>query len=282
MKTARRATADREINYIEEFNMTKAQTSVKEIKDYGSAPLQNLSLLEGLYLTVKDRPIHLPGMVTFSGPSGFGKSTAAAYVTAKYQAYYVEIRSTWTRRSFLEAIHQQMGIDPRGTVTNMLNAVSHELAISQRPIIFDEFDRAVIKEGLMELVRDIYEQSGSPIILIGEENLPQKLKPSEKFHGRIMAWEQAKPANLDDARTLNTHYCPQVLLKNDILSWLVEQSYGSVRRIVTNIEMITRFGKAEGLKEVGRAEYGDRSIYTGQPPVPRSFAGPSSVLRRAK
>lgn len=251
--------------------MNVSKLDVKKMHNAGSAPLRNLRTLDDLVVKAINRPMHLPGIVNFSGPSGFGKSTAAAFIAAKYGAYHVEIRSTWTKKSLLESLLKTMGIPAGATVNQMLNQVSEELSLSQRPLIFDEFDYAVAKEGLVDLVRDIYEQSMAPIVIIGEEKLPQKLQRWERFHGRIMEWAKAEPAGLDDAKALNRHYAPEVTAQDDLLEVLVGEARGSVRRIVTNLDRIAYFARSEGLKSIGRKEWGDRPLHTSTPPRTREF-----------
>lgn len=247
--------------------MTVTKLNVKKAQ-HGAAPLRNLNILDDLVTKVRERELHLPGIVTFTGPSGWGKSTAAAFIAGKYQAYYVEVRSTWTRKAFLQALLHQMGIQPKQTVYEMMDQVSRELADSQRVVIVDEFDNAVDRN-LVELVRDLYEQSKAPFIVIGEELLPQKLQKWERFHGRVMDWAQAAPADFTDAQALNKHYTPDVSVNKDLLERLVGEARGSVRRIVTNLDRIAQFARNEGLKEISLAEWGTRKLHTAQPPQPR-------------
>lgn len=236
----------------------------------GVAPLRNLAILDTLAVRVMERPDHLPGLATFSGPSGYGKSTAAAYVTARRGGTYLEIRSTWTKKAFLTAWLGSMGLTPKKTVCEMVDQVADELATSQNITILDEFDNAVSRD-LVEMVRDIYEQSKAPIILIGEELLPQKLQKWERFHGRIMDWARAEPVNVADAQTLNRHYSSDVTVDKDLLTLLISQSRGSVRRVVTNLERIFNFARGEGLSQIGCKEWGNKELHTANPPQARKF-----------
>ena len=77
------------------------------------------------------------------------------------------------------------------TTAANLDLICEQLAASQRPLILDEADYLVAKAGMVELVRDIYEGSQSPIMLVGEEMLPNKLKKYERFHGRVLNWLRA-------------------------------------------------------------------------------------------
>lgn len=242
--------------------MTVQTLDVKKPKRQTSAPLMNMMLLDNLVMDAMQRPEHLPGICGFSGHSGFGKSTAAAYVAAKHQAEYIEVRSLWTKRSFLEHLVKLLGREPRKTAAELLEQVVEGLARSGRPLLIDEFDNA-IDRGLVEIVRDIHEQTKVPVIIIGEEKLPLKIKRWERFDGRILSWVQAKPADVSDVVTLNNHYEPGVRIQEDFCIKLAQVSKGSVRRIVTNIEQIARFARTEGLKEIGLQEWGSRPLYTG-------------------
>lgn len=252
--------------------MSVTKLDVKKMsRNAGAAPLRNLKVIDDLAIKLINRPLHLPGIGCFAGPSGFGKSTAAAFIAAKYGAYHVEFRSTWTRKAMLESLLKTMGIPAGATVNHMLNQVSEELGNSQRPIILDEFDYAVSKDGLVDLVRDIYEQSMAPVLIIGEEKLPQKLQKSERFHGRIMEWAKAEPADLEDAKVLNRHYAADITVHDDLLSILVTEARGSIRRIVTNLDRIAYFARSEGVRNIGSQEWGSRPLHTSTPPRTREF-----------
>ncbi len=251
--------------------MTVLQMKVKPNSVMGSAPLQNLNILEQLMLSAMDRQEHLPGLATFSGPSGFGKSTAAAYVSSKYNAAYLEVRSVWNKKAFLQAFTLQLGITAAKTIAGMMDQVSEELLASQRPVIIDEFDHVVTKDGLVELVRDIYEQSKSPIVLIGEESLPHKLKKWERFDGRILAYAQAQPATIEDARALNRHYEPDIMIADDLLALIVQEARGSIRRIVTNLNAVSTYAQSEGVETISRKDWGNQPLSKSVAPPTRIF-----------
>jgi hypothetical protein len=75
-----------------------------------TAPLQNVALCTQALKDAMERPLHLPGLVAFYGPSGWGKTVSATYASNKYRAYYVAAKESWTKKAFLEAILTEMGI----------------------------------------------------------------------------------------------------------------------------------------------------------------------------
>ncbi len=234
----------------------------------GIADIVNLSLCDVALERAISRTSTLPGMVCMYGPSGFGKSVSATHVANRRRAYYVQAKSVWTKKATLKAILQEMGIRPLQTIPDMLDQAAEELAKSGRPLIIDEMDHLVEKNAV-ELIRDLYEASQAAILLIGEEQLPNKLKKYERFHGRILAWVPAQPVTLDDAKKLTPLYAPFVEIKDDLLNHIVQLSAGSVRRVAVNMELIQEEANATGWSSVDKAAWGKRELYTGEAPKRR-------------
>ncbi len=232
------------------------------------APLTNISLCAGALDRAVNRSYHLPGMVVFYGPSGWGKSTAAAYTANRQRAYYIECKSTWTKKATLMAILKEIGIPAPKTIYEMTDVICEQLAKSGRPLIIDEMDHLVDKSAV-EIIRDLYEGSGAAILLIGEERLPKKLERWERFHGRILDFVPAQPCDLEDARHLARLYCRQVKIADDLMTDLHKASHGSARRICVNLERVAGEALSSGLDEIDAKQWGSRSFFTGEAPARR-------------
>lgn len=242
---------------------------IKNSLDPTTAPLTNVSLCYKAMGRAMDRPGHLPGLVCFYGPSGWGKSSAAAYTNNKLDAYYIQCQSSWSRKAVLMAILNEMGIPAAPTLYEMSDQVCRQLATSGRPLIIDELDHLVAK-GSVEIIRDIYEGSEAAIMLIGEENLPKKLERWERFHGRVLDWVQAQPADLEDCCHLANLYCRRVTIADDLLAAIHRASGGSARRICVNLERVQDEAIDLGLSAIGIKDWGERGFYTGEAPVRRT------------
>lgn len=234
----------------------------------GVADTANLSLCDVALERAIERTGSLPGMVCLYGPSGFGKSVAATHVACRRRAYYVQAKSVWTKKHTLLAILHEMGMQPAKTIPEMLDQAAQELAMSGRPLIIDEMDHLVEKK-TVELIRDLYESSHAPILLIGEEQMPSKLKRWERFHGRVLSWVPAEPVTLEDAIKLAPLYAPAVEIAEDLLQHLVDISAGSVRRVAVNLELIADAATAAGAARIDRKTWGRRELYTGEAPKRR-------------
>lgn len=244
--------------------MSNEEVSVNTI-----APLTNVALCVGALDLAINRPPHLPGMVSFYGPSGYGKSSGAAYAANKFNAYYVECKSTWTKKSLLSNILKEMGMAAAKSISDMTDQISEQLALSGRPLIIDEFDH-IVKKNAVEVVRDIYEGSGSsPILLIGEERLEDNLAHWERFHNRILKWVPAQPASMDDAQLLRQLYCQKADIADDILNKLMEVTKGCVRRICVNLYNAQEYALENGLGKITLSDWGTKEFYTGKAPKRR-------------
>ena len=247
------------------INSTVVNLSDRNESSSTTAPLKNVMLCTRLLEAAMNRPAHLPGMVTFFGPSGWGKSYAAAYAANKYRAYYVECKSTWTKKALLMALLREMGIEPAKTNYDMVEQISKQLALSGLPLIIDEMDHIVEKKAV-EVIRDIYEGSGAPILMIGEENIDTKLLKWERFHNRMLAWQGAQPADVEDTRQLARLYCPDVSISDALLQKIQRESMGVARRICVNLNQVKEAAYSAGTDSIDVDLWGDRPLYTGSAP----------------
>jgi SpoVK/Ycf46/Vps4 family AAA+-type ATPase len=212
--------------------------------------------------------------VLFYGPSGFGKTVACSHVAAVTDAAYVEAKSVWTGKTFLEKLAIELGvIHLKKTASGIMDQIVEAVAQRPCPIIIDEMDHLVKKQSV-ELIRDIYEGTGVPIMMVGEEALPAKLKEWERFDNRILRAEAAMPSTLEDGRLLRDLYVRKVAMADDLVDMFTEQCGGVTRRIVANLQEAQRVAIDElGRMEIDRKSWANRPVLTGSLPGPRRLAG---------
>ncbi len=227
------------------------------------ANISNLHLVTVAAEKLQTRVNGLPGIGVIYGDAGRGKTIACSALANQMRGYYVQVMSAWNRKTLLEKILFEMGIKPLGTIPALLDQVCEQMAASGRPLIIDEFDHCLQKAGMVELVRDIYEGSQGTLILVGEEQVPQKMKKWERLHSRVLAWIPALPASMDDARKLSPIYCPNVTIADDLLARVVELAHGSIRRVCVNLTRIHEEAMLKAEAEMTLAKWGDLELYTG-------------------
>lgn len=231
-------------------------------------PLRNVAALAQVVKTVEGREFGLPGMAVFYGPTGLGKTYAACYASVALNCIHVSVQKLWTTKTLLTQILRELGIVPKRTLAEMLMQVNEGLAVSGRSLIIDETDYA-IERGMIEIIRDFHDGSGMPVILIGMELLPQKLREWELVDGRVLVWSAAEPADLADARQLAEVYANGVTVDDPLLARIVEDNKGSARRISADLAHVKSQAQLQGADHMTLDEWGNAPFLRGQAPAPR-------------
>lgn len=231
-------------------------------------PLTNVGLLTSAINRAMLRPQGLPGLVVAYGPSGLGKSVAAAWAANQHRAYYVECRDTWSKKAFLLAILREMAIAPARTLSEMVDQVAEQLSRSGRPLLIDDVQYLLDKR-VANILTDIYNASQGTIVLIGEERVPASLAKLERLHNRVLEWVPAQPATLEDIRNLAAASYPKLSIDDDLLDNLRHQVRGCLRRIAVNLYRVHTEAQAAGVQSMDLASWGKRTWFTGEAPARR-------------
>jgi DNA transposition AAA+ family ATPase len=231
-----------------------------------TAPLQNVRLFHELVHRVKDAPTHLPNWGVFYGMSGNGKTTAASHAALSTHALYLECGSTWSTGTLVDSIMHELNMaHVKGAVAKRVIEIIRVLADDPVPLIFDEADH-LVKKSLVDVIREITDKSKAPVILIGEQHLPEKLSQFERAHNRVLDWVEAVPCTFKDAKELLKLYAGSVEIADDLLRKILVDTAGCTRRIVTNIDRVRNFATTRGFTKINLADYAKEvEIYRGVP-----------------
>lgn len=248
------------------------------------AALANVSRFCQLVITAQNRAPGLPGMGCFYGPAGLGKTTAAVFGTNKFNACHVEALPFGGTKKLLEMIVVELGLRPTRTVSSLFDQAAFELARSDRPLIIDEADQ-ILTDRTIEAVRHLHDKTQVPVILMGEETLPQQLRRWERVSGRVLSWVAAEEATLQDVDLLSPIYAPRLTLGPDLKAALLAASRGSIRNVSTNLANVASACAMKGVSRISLPEWGSKPFHSGDAPMPRrglsQGEGPAMPRRRA-
>lgn len=234
------------------------------------AALKNVAGFMQLVLKIQQRGPSLPNLGCMYGFSGYGKTYGTIYAQNKTNAVRVEVGDSWNKKSFVRAVLREAGIaEPKGATADLMEQAI--LALGEhpnRPLIIDEADKLVDK-GLIELVREIAEHSQIPVLLVGEEALPQKLARVERVHNRILDWYPAVPCDLPDCRKLADIFLKGVEIDDELLNAVREKGQGRARRVVVTLTKMQEWAVNNGAKALTLANY-KGEIFTGEAPAARN------------
>lgn len=214
------------------------------------APISNIALAQAMMDQLLYRASGLPGIGALYGRSGLGKSFAAAYACHPrgINGVYVECHVYDTMKSLVEAIAKGLNLQVRGTIAAMTGAVVESLGQTGRPLVIDEAD-ILVDTNRLELVRSIHDASGCAVMVIGEENLYEKLKRHERFDNRVLVWQPAATCSMGDLEHLARQYASGIDIAPELKKRILAETHGVTRRVVTNLVNVKRWCDQKATKK---------------------------------
>lgn len=214
-----------------------------------------------------NRPIGTEGMGLLWGEPGEGKSTAVARVCDHYDGIYVRAVGCWSVTSMLGDICLELGGERKLRRSDMVKFIIHELKKDNRParpIFIDEADYCFRQFEMVDSLRDIYDLSGCPVIMIGMEDIAKKIKGNARIARRITQWCEFKGLDIEDVKTVADECC-DAKISDDLCSYLHQQCSANIGRIIIGLTKIEKYAKANNLDTVSRDDWGDKALYYDQP-----------------
>lgn len=133
------------------------------------------------------------------GQAGRGKSRTAVWYAAHNSCVYLRVNSPMVASDteFLEALCRELKIVgvPRRQGA-MFQAIFDQLRAAPRPVLIDEFER--VRSSIVEMVRDLADASGVPIVLIGEEELDTVMRRNRRIWSRTFQSMEFDPVGQSD------------------------------------------------------------------------------------
>ncbi|MFH1857322.1 MAG: ATP-binding protein [Candidatus Omnitrophota bacterium] len=237
---------------------------------YELAKTKNVRTFLAVLNDLRVRPMGVEGMGILWGRPGEGKSTVLAYATNIFNGIFIRAKRSWTMTSLLEAIIFELHGVPGRRRSQMEDWIEKKLMEfrEERIILVDEadylFSSSMASSDMLDVLRDIYDTTGTPIILAGMENIARRIQEEGRFARRITSWVEFQGIDLDDARIVADTIC-EVGVADDLLAHLHRECKASIGNIVPALSRIENLGKTTGIKTVDMAAWGDRPLYFAQP-----------------
>lgn len=214
-----------------------------------------------------NRPMGTEGMGLLWGEPGEGKSTAVARVCDKFDGIYVRAMGCWTVTSMLGDICRELGGERKLRRSDMVEFIIQELRKDNRPLVpifIDEADYCFRQLEMVDSLRDIYDLSGCPVIMIGMEEIAKKVKANSRIARRVTQWVEFKGLDIDDVKTVADECCG-VAINADLCQHLHKECNANIGRIIIGLTKIEKQAKASGTTVMDCATWDNRPLYFDQP-----------------
>lgn len=186
-------------------------------------------LLES-FTRLENLPATAPRMGLGYGNFGLGKTFSLERISALKNALLLRAAQTWSKKSVLERLCFELGLDTQGGSGRMYERVLDELRRENRIIIIDEIDALLRsdKTSVLEMFRDIHDETSTVLYMIGMEEANSKLKRHRHYYSRVVEFVEFKQISHNDIEK----YCElsEVKIEPDLIDHF-SQKYPNLRQI---------------------------------------------------
>jgi len=183
------------------------------------------------------------------GTFGLGKTFSLERLAMEFDALLLRTRQTWTVSSVLRLLAQELGIDTHGKSSELQRRITNAMNYAPRPIIIDEIDALLYADRfrVMELFRDIHDQTGIVTVFVGMESCDARLKNHPHFYSRIVAKVKFQPIPVEDI----SRFCEQaeIGISKDLVEYF-HRKYPNLRQIKVFLLRLEAWAELNGVDRV--------------------------------
>lgn len=186
---------------------------------------------------LKRLPKDAPRMGIAYGKYGLGKTNALDRIASKENAILMRCRKTWTKKAFLIDLGDIIGDITGRTAHALYLEVIKSLNRRPRILIIDEVDHLLDDRNnpILELIRDIYDETAIIVLFVGMEQAKGKFAKQEHYNSRISDFIHFQPVTEVDIRKFCDRYT--VKIADDLIMYFLEY-FPNLRHIKTLMERI--------------------------------------------
>jgi DNA transposition AAA+ family ATPase len=214
---------------------------------------QNVGRMVGALAELERRSPVVPGLALVHGHQGYGKTVATEWYAVQQGCVYLRAQGAWTPPWLLMDLAAALGLAPEHLARNNFRQAARELARRPRTVLLDEADYIVRERRLLDTVRDLYDASGSPVVMVGMAGVKEALaRKSPQFWSRVSQEVEFTPLTVEDVQLIGLELC-DLKLSPELARRLQKRAEGNFRKTVVLLNQVEIKGRANpeaGAEEV--------------------------------
>jgi DNA transposition AAA+ family ATPase len=202
--------------------------------------LSTLDLVE----SIRQRGSGVPGLGLVYSDPGLGKTETCTWLVGRKgsNAVYIRSKANITSRWLLEMIVGELGAAPLYRYADLYRQAVGLLMGRDTMLLVDEVDFCCHDSRVLESLRDLHDECGNPVVLIGMGQVDKKLMRHPHFFSRISQIYKFQPLDADDVATAARELCEVELTDEASISLFKasEGSFRAVKIILSHLEALAR------------------------------------------
>lgn len=234
---------------------------------------KNVKKFVSLMETLKNLPPNIPKLALVYGSHGLGKTKTLIWWATKNDAIYIRANNDMTQNGLLKEIVIELNQRPYHAMQDNLDLIIRQLRFNPKIIIVDEIDYLFSKNAI-EILRDIQDNTGTPIILSGMGNVDTKIARYKHFEDRIykkLKFETYDEVDIEDILSQIT----DLIFTPDAIKYLATRT-NQFRKIVQTLDQLEKQAETNGFTEITesilKGQICERKSFNSLPKIEKMYA----------
>lgn len=226
------------------------------------APTSNVKrLLLGLEI-VEKRGAAEAGYLLVTSVPGYGKTETLLWLaTQQPNVVYLRAKSGYNPHWLMSDLLSELRRAPERHTEDMFRAA---LAIlKSRPgykLIIDEAEHAMANKKVVEAIRDLSDLAQIPVILVGMDQIQDRVERYPQVTSRVAAVVHFQPADLSDIQAVASTLLEGVALEEDLAREILRQTHGMMREVLNALARIEAEAKLQKLSSIGLRQMAGKEL----------------------
>lgn len=235
---------------------------------------KNVKRLIALLDEVQKLPPNIPKLALVYGEHGLGKTHSVIWWATRNDAIYVRANNEMTQNGLLKVIIEELGERPFFFMQENFNLVLKHLRFEPKIIVVDEVDYLVWNKNAIEVLRDIQDNTGVPIVLVGMGMMDKKIARFKHFDDRIYKKLKFEHFDENDIKEI-LESMTELNFTDDAITYLATRT-NQFRQLVKLLEKIEKLSKTNSIDDfdeyVLKGLLNERQSIKALPKIEKVFA----------
>lgn len=209
---------------------------------------KNVKSFISLANKLKNTKNNVPKIGLVFGEPGLGKTNAILWWAIQQDALIITAKNGMTPRWFLKDLVSELGEAPKILVADLFEQAVAKLVENPRMLIVDEIDYLINNTRAIETIRDLHDETGIPILLVGMGVVDKKLSRYKHLFDRIIEIYKFVPFDFEDVKII-VNTLSEIPFENSAIEVIYQKS-NRFRQIVKLILRFENLAKTNGYQEI--------------------------------
>src|SRR5574344_701728 len=216
---------------------------------------KNVKGFINLIYNLKNKPENISKIGLIFGEAGLGKTKTALYLAIQHDAIYIRATNSMTPKWLLEQLASELDEIPRFYTADIFRQCVNALKSKPQIIIVDEIDYLLADFRAIESLRDLHDETGVPIILVGMKLAKHKLKKHTHLFDRVSEVYRFDEFDFRDVKQIVTELS-EVEIQDSAIR-VIHQKATRFRQIVQIIDKLEKAASANALTSIDKTTAGE-------------------------